>query len=246
MTETNTQNHILSGKLRSPQQALQTRHRLIGLTASLLASLMITACSSSSNSSTGVGLISDLQGTDGPPDNGTPPITVDPSGLPCPALPAAATVDESAEGDYSNDRLNPTLITLGPGANQFSAQTGGADSQDYVTIVIGDCDTLDSITLNSYSGQDEIAFLAIQRGNTFTLEPFEAQDARDQMLGFTHFGTLYNGDDLLSLASLGEGAAGFTAPLQADNYTLWLQQFGSVSSYTMTFNVSRVGSRIAQ
>lgn len=161
----------------------------------------------------------------------------------CPAMPAAMIVDEAAIGDFSDDRLAPTALTFGPGANQINATTGGVETLDYITIEIGLCDTLDSITLDSYSGQDEIAFLGLQRGSTFTIEPQAAQSSRDQMLGFTHFGTIYDGQDLLTLASMAEGAAGFDAPLTAGNYTLWLQQFGTVSSYTMTFNVSRVASK---
>jgi len=160
----------------------------------------------------------------------------------CGGFDDTAAVDEAASGDLSNDRLQPTVVRLAPGANSIKATTGVPDTLDYFSLVVGPCDTLDSMFIGSFAGTlgDETAFFAIQQGESFTVDPLDAQTSIADMMGYSHFGSLFLDQDLLAIASTAAGASGFTTPLASGTYTIWVQQIGPVSDYELLFNVSRV------
>ncbi len=155
----------------------------------------------------------------------------------------ASELDEGFVGDLSDDRAAPNTWALGAGANELKAGTSAGDL-DYVNFTVGTCDTLVSITVNAFSfnGGDEIAFIAMQRGSTFTVTPETAGTRIDELLGYRHFGTANINADILSDMGQAENAIGFTSPLPSGNYTLWLNQVGPSSEYTLGFNVSRVSA----
>ena len=164
----------------------------------------------------------------------------------CPAVIETLAYDESVDGDLSTDRENPTVRALAAGANSVALMTGGeGDRQDYLTVQLEPCMTLDSVFVQSYegSGGDEIGALILQRGNTLTVDPAQAFNSIDQLLGFTLFGTANVGLDVLAMAGEGQGAEGFTTPLPADNYTFWLNQTGPQATYELIFNVSLVDTQ---
>lgn len=153
----------------------------------------------------------------------------------------ASSVDEGFVGDFSDNPSSPTIWSLGAGANELIAGTSTGDL-DYVSFTVGNCDTLDSVTVNAFSetGGDVVAFVAIQQGATFTVTPDSANDRLDELFGYRHIGPADINQDILAEMGRASGAAGFTSPLPAGTYTLWLNQLGSLSEYTLGFNVSRV------
>jgi hypothetical protein len=154
---------------------------------------------------------------------------------------SANTLEEGFSGDFSDDPAMPTRWTLGAGTNELIAGTATGDL-DYASFTVGNCDALTSITVNAFSasGGDDVAFIAIQRGSTFTVTPGTADGRIDELDGFQHFGTAQLNQDILLTMGQAGGAIGFTSPLPTGTYTLWLNQVGPRSEYTLGFNVSRV------
>lgn len=153
-------------------------------------------------------------------------------------LAFATTYTEAGDGDLSGDRTNPTTFTLTAGANSLTATTATNADEEYVKVVVPAGHTLQSIFLTSYSNANTKSFIGVQQGSAFTVTPAAATAA--DMYGYTHFGTggttALVGTDILDNMGAGAGAAGFTPPLGAGNYTFWIQEFGTVT-YTLTFNV---------
>jgi hypothetical protein len=101
--------------------------------------------------------------------------------------------------------------------------------------------TLASITLTSYNEANQKSPISIQKGNTFTLTPANANANIGQLYGYTLFGTKNDanvkvGGNILSAMGMGAGAEGFSGALIAGNYTLWVQEFGT-ATYVLTFTV---------
>jgi hypothetical protein len=159
-------------------------------------------------------------------------------------LPFAAGAfshSEVPDGDLSGDRLNPTVLVAAPGSNTLSGTTVGGDLE-YFRITLPSDLHLASIVIDSVTSTDDLAFIAIQQGTTFTVEPSGATPA--VLLGYAHFGTGSGaggatvGNDMLDDMGIAPGAIGFAPPLAASDYTFWLQQIGGTSfGYTLNFVV---------
>jgi hypothetical protein len=147
--------------------------------------------------------------------------------------------DEATQGDFSGDRTAPTSLTLALGSNSLLATTQSGDLE-YVTINVPNGHLLSNLYLQSYSGNDDTAFVGIQTGTTFTESPSNPDVAN--LLGWTHFGTGPGnvGADLLPQIGSGAGAQGFLPPLGANSYTLWLQQLGQPVTYQLDFVLTAV------
>ena len=151
---------------------------------------------------------------------------------------AGSDYDESEDGDLSNDRLNPTVISLSQGSNTVTA-TSVAGDLEYFTIQIPSGFQLDKLILTSYDSTDDKSFIAVQSGSTFT-EPPLGTDVSN-LLGYSHFGTGLNqiGTNILDDLAGGSGAIGFVSPFPGGNYTFWSQEVGSSpATYTFDFQVS--------
>jgi hypothetical protein len=135
---------------------------------------------------------------------------------------AAVVWDEGIQGDLSGDRSAPTSLSFSAGSNELIATSSGGDIE-YVTFAIPAGQQLNSVILSSYSGLDGTAFFGLQKGATFTEPPNGT--VVGNLLGYTHFGPAVGnvGGDILSQAGSGAGAQGFTPPLAADSYSVWLQ-----------------------
>jgi hypothetical protein len=156
-------------------------------------------------------------------------------GLAYGSVARADNYDESMDGDLSGNRLAPTAIVLDPGANAITA-TSVAGDLEYYTVNVPSGYNLSAVTLVSYVSADNLAFVAIQSGTTFTEPPTGTNVA--QLLGYTHLGPGNGtvGTDILDDMGAGAGAIGFAGPLGAGNYTLWSQQTGA-SSTTYALNL---------
>lgn len=212
---------------RAPFAAADSAYRinysqsLLRLSSMAAVALLVVGCGSSS---------SDSDDTDSSPET--------PVGeAACPTVTQTLAFDESTDGDLSNDPANPTARSLAAGANVVDFVTGAEDGQDYLTVRLEPCMTLDSVFVQSYQGtdNDEVGALLLQRGEFLTVTPDTVANNIDQLLGFAHFGVGTIGSDVLALAGTASNVEGFTTPLAADDYTFWLNQTGPQATYQLVF-----------
>lgn len=98
--------------------------------------------------------------------------------------------------DYSNDPLNPSLVTPnGLGQYIFEGRVSGTSAGacpttgncfDYVTITIPSGMQVTEIILDSYNSTDDRAFIAVQAGNQYTAQPDAGRIPG--ALAYHHFG----------------------------------------------------------
>src|SRR5262245_25980643 len=100
----------------------------------------------------------------------------------------AAILNEAVNGEFSNDRAAPTAFNLSVGSNDLSATTQAGD-WDIVTVNVPAGNTLSRLFLRSFTqaGFDGTAFIGVQSGSTFTVDPNIALPSA--LLGYTHFGS---------------------------------------------------------
>jgi hypothetical protein len=136
---------------------------------------------------------------------------------------------ESALGDFSGATSAPTAFALGTSSKTLlGSVTGGSDSADYLTFTVPAGYRLDAITLRAYQSTDNVAFIAIDEGATWT-----AGQTVSAMLGWSHFGGAGDvGTDLLAKANVAGGS------LAAGTYTIWVQQLGAATAYGLEFELS--------
>lgn len=151
----------------------------------------------------------------------------------------AASHIESLHGDVSDDRLDPSVLVLDPGTNLVAGAFGDGDL-DYIAVSVPTGYTLSSLILNpgTLTGS-QFSFIAMQAGPTMTVAPSTAPSG---LLGWTHFGGIDIGTDLLDDLGTGLGASGFVGPLEAGDYTLWIQELdaGPDLGYDFTLNITAV------
>jgi len=166
------------------------------------------------------------------------------------AAPAfALDHDELLNGEISSDRLIPTRILLSYGAvgNSGSAgnniisgtlgrSTGGVIDRDYFTAIVPQGYVLTELrvgTQTTVGGGG--SFLGLAAGSFMPLEPSVATAAG--LLGWKVYGTADRTTDILDeMAVSGNGASGFTRPLEAGEYTFWAQELAT-GSFNYRFNL---------
>jgi hypothetical protein len=157
--------------------------------------------------------------------------------MPAPSW-AAFVYDETIDGDLSGDGLNPTVLIADFGKNVLSGTTVAGDL-DYLTFNVAAGFTLEMVILADYESLDNLSFMAVQSGSTFTEPPVGTDPAN--LLGWVHFGGALEGSDILDDMGAGDGAIGFTPPLPAGDYSFWIQQTGiDKAGYEMHFVIAPV------
>jgi hypothetical protein len=158
-------------------------------------------------------------------------------------VPAAVIYNEAVTGDLSNSGLTPTLVTLASGSNDILGVTGRDTSnvvdRDYLAFTIPAGLTISSITvLSGTTVGGPFAFIGMQAGNQVTL-PTNTQTAAG-LLGWDHYNPGEIGQDILGTMSVpAEGSSGFSTPLAAGTYALWIQDFSPGSfNYGFSFAVT--------
>jgi len=149
----------------------------------------------------------------------------------------ATNYDESINGDLSNDRLNPTALTLTQGSNMITA-TSMAGDIEYFRLTVPAGKRLSAVVVVGNTSAS-LSFIAVQAGNQFTEPP--TGTVVGNLLGYSHFGVGNGtiGTDILDNIGTGAGAIGFVPPLAAGNYTFWSQETSSTpSTYTLDFQVT--------
>lgn len=153
------------------------------------------------------------------------------------AANAATLWNETSDGDFSNDGLTPTQLTLTAGLNTVLGTTGNSGNgvdRDYFSIVVPVGMQLTSIHVRpetNVSGGS--SFFGLQIGPQLTAEPNGA--GAEAMLGYTHYGNDVIGLDLLSLITPNPNLALF-----AGTYSVWVQETGGPASYGFDFEVQPV------
>jgi hypothetical protein len=150
----------------------------------------------------------------------------------------AATVwDESVDGDLSNNPLAPAVLTFAPGSNDAIGEAGGPPGpgslapfdQDFFTFTVPtgyELRSLTAVTADFFTRGDEFAFIAIQSGPQIThdVSPPSFGGSASGLLGWLHVAPGDQGTNILpAMGVAGDGATGFTGPLGAGQYSVWVQ-----------------------
>ncbi len=170
---------------------------------------------------------------------------------------AAIIWNEANNGPLSTNNLAPTdLQILALGTSTVSGNvTNSTGNVDVFQFSVPAGTRLDTIILSQYSSGDPLAFIAMDSGPTF---PFNRQQLRvgvdeTQFIGGTTFGSgnAPLGTDLLSSSFIGGRFIGrqptpeqTTAvpynSLPSGQYTVYIQQQGGLTEYTLDFGVVAV------
>ena len=148
-------------------------------------------------------------------------------------LTSTVLFDEATDNDIINDPNNPQPLLLANGGNIVNGTVVSPDL-DYLTINVPAGSELTAIQLEEYTSEDDVSFIGIQAGSVFT----ESNDdpAVENLLGFVLFGGELEGSDILVEMGLGEGTQGFTPPLEAGDYSFWIQDTGDdLVTYSLNF-----------
>lgn len=161
----------------------------------------------------------------------------------CVLSAAADTVilDEARDGDASDDRFAPTTAALVAGVNTirgFSGQSPTPDVHDldYITFTVPQGFRLDSFVLQSASVGGAFSFVGMQAGPIVTI-PADWTSIETPLLGWAHFGSADVGLDLLPAMATSPGSVGFSGPLGAGTYALWIMELDTSEPHTYSFGL---------
>ncbi|NJR66956.1 MAG: cadherin-like domain-containing protein, partial [Leptolyngbyaceae cyanobacterium CRU_2_3] len=164
--------------------------------------------------------------------------------------------DEAMNGDISNNRLQPTKYQLAEGDNELKFSIDGEVSdREYITINVPEGFQLNSLVLQDYKSPqgNNVAFMAVQQGTTFTAPPSLLNAETDALLGYVLFGpesstqgaaSAIVGQNLLDdLGSTTDGSGnkgtqGFSGPLPSGDYSFWIQQLDDQAQVSLKFEVA--------
>ena len=146
------------------------------------------------------------------------------------AASAAFVYDESVDGALSNDGMQPTVLTPGPGNNYvFGSVDGlGIDQSDFFTFGVPAGWTLAHVCVYAYSMPDDDSFLGIEDANVYV-----TGQQNPNYFGYTFFGQEDIGVDILP--ELGASNGNFTPPLGAGDYAFWINEGTAEREYALTF-----------
>jgi hypothetical protein len=149
----------------------------------------------------------------------------------CAALGAgaqAASYSESVNGELPSNRLAPFTWLLDAGDNMLQgslnrAPTDVAPDRDYVHIVVPKGHLWQAlIAAQDITVGGSGSFIGLAAGATMPVDPDTG--GPEGLLGYKIYTPADAGNDILDDMALGSGAQGFTRPLAAGDYTLWIQE----------------------
>jgi hypothetical protein len=163
------------------------------------------------------------------------------AGLSFAAFADTVVFDEAVQGDASDDRFAPTLVALTEGVNTlrgFSGQSPVIDVHDldYVTFTVPPGFELNSFVLQSASVGGAFSFVGMQAGPIVTI-PADWTSIETPLLGWSHFGSADVGSDLLPVMANSPGSVGFSGPLGAGTYALWIMELDTSEPHTYSFGL---------
>jgi hypothetical protein len=130
-----------------------------------------------------------------------------------------ANYDEFQAGELSDAASQPTKVELGISQTRISGMLGGGD-RDHLTFTVAPGKKISSVQLARFNSNNDLALVAIQRGASWT-----AGNRTSQMLGQQLLGPDEIGRPLLGISP--------DRPLLPGTYTMWLQQAGGASEFTV-------------
>ncbi len=150
---------------------------------------------------------------------------------------AAVIWNENVQGDLSDSGLEPSLLSFFPGSNEIYGLTGtfveGLD-RDYFSFTVPENARLTALRLlGTTTVSGSVSFIAIQAGPQVTYLPNGG--GTQNFLGYMHYGQEHVDTDLLPSMIFG-----FSGPLTAGQYTIWIQETGGPAEYGLDFQVSAV------
>ncbi|MEM9237500.1 MAG: hypothetical protein AAGB14_12025 [Verrucomicrobiota bacterium] len=155
---------------------------------------------------------------------------------------AAVIWDESVDGDFSGDYLNPTPIVLSTGDNLISGTVrGGPLDQDLFTLTVPVGQTLNEVRVTEYSGiTDALSFMGAQPGTQLS-DPPGAYIFDDPSVGPINYVLYGQADadidrDVMPQLVVGAPMSG-QSPLPAGDYTFWINETQAQTGYTFNFVV---------
>jgi hypothetical protein len=142
----------------------------------------------------------------------------------------AIIYNEAVSGDLSNSGLAPTPVAVSLGSNQIlgtTGRTGTVVDRDYFTFTIPfGMELMSIVELAGTTTGGPVSFIGLQAGNQVTL-PTDATTATG-LLGWWHYSTADINTDILSKMAIPvNGSSGFTPPLPAGTYAVWIQDFAA-------------------
>lgn len=159
----------------------------------------------------------------------------------------AATYTESVNGEISSNRLAPTFFQLDyqpagnvPGSNVITGTVGrntsGVIERDYLWVNVPTGYRLSELRVgNQTTVGGSGSFIGLASGSSMPV----AEGAADAtgLLGYRVYETADRGTDILDdMAIATNGSSGFTRPLGAGDYTLWIQELAR-GTFTYRFNL---------
>lgn len=152
-------------------------------------------------------------------------------------LMAGVVWDEAIDGSLSRDRQTPTDFgSLSVGSNDAIGTTVSGISK-FFKFNIGANEELSALIVESWDSADDLGFLGIVTGDTFTVDP--ANPDVTHLLGYVHYGELDLGQDILPNMGQGPWSQGFTPPLGPGDYSFWVRQGGiDPSTWDLNFVVT--------
>ena len=160
---------------------------------------------------------------------------------------AAITFNEATGGDLSNNNLAPTNIgPLGLGVSVISGRSGlpvnatPGDPElqadiDYATFTIAPGQRIDRLEVLISDVGGAFSFIGIERGPQVSV-PYDTVDA-STLLGWYHYGSADQGQDILLPLSASPGAIGFDGTLGPGTYTLWIMELDRSRQYDYSFGI---------
>ena len=146
--------------------------------------------------------------------------------------------DEAIDGDLTDDRTAPAALSAAPGANTVAGTVVDGDI-DYFRFTVPTGFELSAINVTNYESPDFAAFLGVQNGSEFTVDPNDPDASL--LLGYALYGPLEEGTDILPAMSTAFGAIGFTGALPEGEYSFWNQQTGpDLTTYELEFVITLV------
>ena len=159
---------------------------------------------------------------------------------------AATAWDEAVSGDLANLGATPTAVSFAAGSNLVRGSTGrdgaGVVDRDYFTFTVAPGWQLETLTVlpgSTFLGGAAASFIAMQTGPVMTVDPTSGSAAG--LLGWWLYNENDIGNDILQQMGSSPGAVGYSGPLPAGTYTVWVQETGTgVAAYGFDFAVTQV------
>lgn len=157
--------------------------------------------------------------------------------------------DEGVSGDLSNSQNAPDPVSFVVGNNLVYGTTGNAASvidRDFFTFVVPAGAQLVAIEVldgTTSAGGGNRSFIGLISGATFGASIPSGVAGAATLLGYHHYDPSEIGTDILDNIAVGNISAppiGFTPPLPAGTYSVWIQETAPNSSVAYGFNFKLV------